>query len=128
KSNLFAAEKPPSRLRIFVVGGSTAQGYPYQRNHSFTAIAQAALRSVGADVEVVNLGNSAMSSYYVREVLGDLPEYEPDAVVVYAGHNEYYGTPSIFTGGSHTTRMALLQLKKYRSVQLLESGLSAIVR
>jgi len=120
RSNLFQEPKAPSRLRVFVVGGSTAQGFPFQRNHSFTAIAESALQSLGIDVEILNLGNSAMTSYYLRDVLPDLSMYEPDLVIVYAGHNEYYGTPSNFTGGTHTLRLLLLRLRALRSVQLLE--------
>jgi lysophospholipase L1-like esterase len=120
RSNLFLEPKEASRLRVFVVGGSTAQGFPFQRNQSFTAVTQSALRSLGMDVEILNLGNSAMTSYYLREVLPELPGYEPDLVVIYAGHNEYYGTPSSFTGGTHALRLLLLRLKSYRSVQLLE--------
>lgn len=121
KSNLLEEEKSPGRKRVFVVGGSTAQGFPYKRNHSYTAMSQAALRSAGLNVEIVNLGNSAMSSYYVRDVLRELPRYEPDMVVVYAGHNEYYGTPSSLSGGNEFSRNVLLRLKKLRTVQLLGS-------
>jgi lysophospholipase L1-like esterase len=123
RSNLIAAEKRPGRKRVFIVGGSTAQGFPFQRNHSFSGIAQAALNRIGLDVELINVGNSAMSSYYVREVLGDLRSYAPDLVVIYAGHNEYYGTPSSFSGGTHLSRLVLLQLKKYRTVQLMERAI-----
>jgi lysophospholipase L1-like esterase len=128
RSNLFPELKHPRNYRVFVVGGSTAQGFPYQRNHSFTAIAQAALRSLGMDVDVVNFGNSAMSSYYVREVLRELVALEPDLVVVYAGHNEYYGTITAFTGGSHPLRLALLRMKEFRTVQLLEDLISTARR
>lgn len=127
KSNFFAAEKRPGSLRVFVVGGSTAQGYPFQRNHSFSAIAQAALRAAGVDAEVLNVGNSAVSSYYVRETLHDIGEYQPDFVAVYAGHNEYYGTPSMFTGGTHWTRLAVLHLRKYRTVQAIERLVARLV-
>jgi len=120
RSNLFLEPKEASKLRVFVVGGSTAQGFPFQRNHSFTAVAESALRSLDMDVEIVNLGNSAMTSYYLRDVLRELPAYEPDLVVIYAGHNEYYGTPSSFTGGTHALRLLLLRLRTFRSVQLLE--------
>ncbi len=128
KSNLFPAEKPPGRLRVFVVGESTAQGFPFQRNHSFTGIAQAGLRAAGVDVEVLNVGNSAMTSYYLREALRDIVAYEPDFVAVYAGHNEYYGTPSMFTGGSHASRLAVLWLRKFRTVQALEGLLAGLLR
>ena len=121
RSNLFLEQKEASRLRVFVVGGSAAQGFPFQRNHSFTAVTQSALRSLGMDIEILNLGNSAMTSYYLREVLPELPRYRPDLVVVYAGHNEYYGTPSTFTGGTHALRLLLLRLKRFRSVQLVEA-------
>jgi len=120
-SNLFQATKNPSRLRVFVVGESTAQGFPYQRGHSFSRIAAEALAAQEIDIEVINVGNAALSSYYVREVLGDIRRYDPDLIVIYAGHNEYYGTPSLFTGGTHLTRLATLKLRKLRTIQLFEA-------
>ena len=128
KSNLVPAKVQPGRLRVFVVGESTAQGYPFQRNHSFSAITQAALRASGVDVEVLNVGNSAMTSYYLREALADVATYQPDFVAIYAGHNEFYGTPTMFTGGSHWTRLVTLHLKKYRTVQAIEQLAAKLVR
>jgi lysophospholipase L1-like esterase len=99
------------------------QGFPFQRGQSFSQIAGAALAAQGVEIEIINLGVSAVSSYYVREVLREIGRYDPDLVVVYAGHNEYYGSPSMFTGGTHLTRLAILKLHNLRSVQLFETAL-----
>ena len=44
EKNLFPVKKVPGSIRGFVVGGSTAQGYPYASNQSFSAFLQRSLR------------------------------------------------------------------------------------
>ena len=119
--NIFMAHKPEGLLRGFVIGGSAAEGFPFYSNHSFSKILEAALSESGKfkKVEVINLGFSAMSSYYVADVSKKLLKYKPDFVVIYSGHNEYYGTISATTGGGHLTKKIYLALKELRFFQLI---------
>jgi tetratricopeptide (TPR) repeat protein len=89
----FAAQKPPRGLRIFVLGESATAGFPYPRNGTFSRVLRDMLRDVLPDdsVEVVNLGIAATNSYALLDVARDVAAQNPDAVVIYAGHNEYYG-------------------------------------
>ena len=43
------------------------------------------------DVEVVNLGITSIASFAVAQVVEDALVLSPDLVVVYTGHNEFYG-------------------------------------
>ncbi len=78
-----------------VLGGSTAQGFPYNSNWDFGGILGNLLSKVlNEDVRIVNLGLSAQSSYTVADLSSRLLELRPDFVIVYSGHNEFYGTLS----------------------------------
>ncbi len=120
---LIDIKKPANSFRIFVLGGSTAEGYPYPAQYSFTNIAGHLLQRAAKDknIEVVNLGRSAMSSYYVRETAKRIWKYKPDLLVVYAGHNEYYGTVAAGSGGSHASKLIYCTLRKFRFVQLVHN-------
>lgn len=122
EKNLFTAQKKSDSLRGFVLGGSTAQGYPYNSNQSFSAFLQHSLADGAGlrQVEIVNMGYSAMSSYYVADVAKKIFKYKPDFLLIYAGHNEYYGTISTMSGKSHKSRKIYLALKEFRLFQLFD--------
>ena len=122
EKNLFPVKKTPGKIRGFVVGGSTAQGYPYTSNQSFSAMLQRALvdGNMEKSAEVINMGYSAMSSYYVADVAKKILKYEPDFLLIYAGHNEYYGTISAMSGQSHYGRKKYLAFKEFRLFQLFD--------
>jgi tetratricopeptide (TPR) repeat protein len=90
----FAAAPEPGVLRIIVLGESSAAGFPYPRNGSFPRHLREAIRMAlpaGDSVEVVNLGIAATNSYAMWDLAREVAEKRPSAVLVYAGHNEYYG-------------------------------------
>ncbi|NLY44122.1 MAG: hypothetical protein GX066_09210 [Clostridiaceae bacterium] len=121
--NVFEAEKSENTLRGFVIGGSSAQGFPYESNQSFSKITELALKQSGKyeNVEILNLGATAMSSYYIKDVAKKVLKYRPDFIVIYGGHNEYYGTISYTTGGNYYTKNLYLLLKESRIFQLIFS-------
>ncbi|MHC4788909.1 MAG: hypothetical protein ACYS8K_06865 [Planctomycetota bacterium] len=92
---------PPQRFpaqkrgayRVFVVGGSAAKGFPYGLNGSFPHFLEQILGAVceGRRVEVINAGVTAISSYSVLERIEEVLGYGADMVVIYCGHNEFYG-------------------------------------
>ncbi len=89
----FLVEKPANALRVFVLGESSAAGFPYSANGTFSRVSRDVLRDVlpGDTVEVVNLGMAATNSYTIADVARDVIAERPDAVLIYGGHNEYYG-------------------------------------
>jgi len=119
--NLFLAEKPTNGLRIMILGGSTAQGWPFEPNQSFGKMIEKILQRVLPEryVEVINLGYSAMSSYYVADVTKKIFRYQPDILLLYTGQNEYYGTISVTTGGGFWAKKAYLWLREWRIFQWL---------
>jgi len=93
---LAGADQPaedPSRFHIYVVGGSTAEGAPYNPLN-FGLIASHILGGVvdGREIEVHSLGRSGASVYSqavgFSRVAATRSDDTPGAVFIYAGHNE----------------------------------------
>ncbi len=87
----FPAEKSPDTRRIFVLGGSTVQGRPYATETAFSTWLRLRLRASDDQhqYEVVNCGGVSYASYRVAKILDEVIGYEPDAIVLYTGHNEF---------------------------------------
>lgn len=93
-SQTFSVKKSSSTYRIFCLGASTVQGFPYTPNSGFPAYLKYILSSFheNKNIEVVNCGITAIASYSVLDMSREIIEnYEPDLLVVYSGHNEFYG-------------------------------------
>lgn len=93
-SERFLVPKPEGTLRVAMFGESSVQGFPWPRNLTAASFLQAMLqaRSPGRKVEVINCGATAVASYVVRTIADQaIPLMSPDLVVVYTGHNEFYG-------------------------------------
>ena len=131
---LFRKVKEPGTLRIFVLGESTTIGYPYFHNGSFHRWLQYRLEREFPDkkMEIVNVSLTAVNSYTVLGFARELVHYQPDAVLIYTGHNEYYGALGVGStnrlGGNQALVNTLLWLRQFRVVQLLTRGIGAIGR
>lgn len=100
KPALMHAVKPPGAIRIFCLGGSSMFGTPYQMTATIPGVLRKQLRHVRpeADIEVLNFGASAINSNVLLDLSRELRRYRPDMVVLYAGHNEFYGPDGIGAG------------------------------
>ncbi len=89
----FLDPKPAGTFRIMFMGESTVEGYPHAPNGCAPAFLEAMLQEAWPDkrVEVVNCGVTAINSWSLRAWTPELLRYQPDMLVVYAGHNEFYG-------------------------------------
>lgn len=82
----FPARKEKGALRVFVAGGSTAGGY-----RDLGALGWGLERALpGRKIEAINVGMSGYDSARVQLVLEEVARYEPDVVVVFPGHNDFY--------------------------------------
>jgi lysophospholipase L1-like esterase len=86
----FLARKPESVYRIFVVGGSSAAGFPYGYERAFPAWLERRLSAVlpGRRIEVVNAAVEGYASRRIAAIVDEMAGYEPDLLIVYMGHNE----------------------------------------
>lgn len=119
--------KPPGALRIFVLGESTTAGYPYMHNGSFHRWLQYRLMHSlpEREVEVINVSLTAVNSYTVLGFGRQVLDYAPDAILVYTGHNEYYGALGVGStsriGGSRSLVRTILWLRRWRLVQWMQA-------
>lgn len=127
--DMFLYDKPDNGYRVFVLGGSTSAGYPWEYNFSFSNILKEHLIAYKPQhqVEVVNLSMPALNSYAVLDIFKQLPSYKPDLIIIYTGHNEFYGGMGAGTGGrSVILKRTFLYLRNFRLFQLYEKGIETI--
>lgn len=117
--------KKDNAFRVFVLGGSSAAGWPYVPNASFSRHLKRKLELLYPDntIEVINCGVSAINSYTLRDFVPGILEQKPDLVLIYAGHNEYYGAlgagSSVFLGNSRFIVNTFIWLHKFKTTLLI---------
>ncbi|GAF04041.1 SGNH/GDSL hydrolase family protein [Saccharicrinis fermentans] len=127
QSDIFLKTKSDSTLRIFVQGASSVVGFPYYGAGSFPRMLKHRLAQTFPEknIEVINTGMTAINSYTLLDQTNKIIQQKPDAVIIYAGHNEYYGAlglASSSTYGSHPTIIkSYLYLMKLRIFQWLNN-------
>jgi tetratricopeptide (TPR) repeat protein len=87
----FPVEKAPGTVRVFVLGGSAAYGWPVGAKFGFTGILRRALeQALPGRFEIVNAAGMSYGSLRVLDFLREIVrDFQPDLVLVYAGNNEY---------------------------------------
>jgi tetratricopeptide (TPR) repeat protein len=131
-STWFPARKPTGTLRIFVQGESSAAGFPYGRWASPAALLQQRLQRSLPDreVEVINTGLAAVTSYVLLDVADEIIAQQPDAVVIYTGHNEYLGIggvgSSLAAARSPALARTIQRLRRLHLYRAFERGLSSL--
>jgi len=121
----FLKRKPANGFRVFVLGGSTAAGYPYLYNGAFSRMLADRLRDAlpNRTVEVVNVAMPAVNSYTVLDLTDEIMRYQPDVLLIYAGHNEFYGALGVGSTESLGQFRGLvnlyLKLERYKLFLLL---------
>nr|WP_319511880.1 hypothetical protein [uncultured Draconibacterium sp.] len=124
----FKKEKEENTIRLFVQGASTAVGFPYFHNVSFHRQLKYALEQSYPDksFEIINLALTAVNSYTLADQVDEIVKMQPDAILIYAGHNEYYGALGVASDNVFTqsvfVKKALIQFRRLAIVQVL-SGL-----
>jgi tetratricopeptide (TPR) repeat protein len=127
--DVFDQHKKINSFRVFVLGGSSAEGFPFNPMGSFSRYIRKRLELVypNAKVEVVNISMTAVNSYTVLDLLPGVLDQEPDVILVYAGHNEYYGALGVGSvqsyGSSRTLIRLMLYLNNFKITQLVRSSL-----
>jgi len=125
--NLFIMPKPQGITRGFIIGGSTAEGFPYYPNQSFSKIAEKYLNIYipNRKYEIINVGYAAMDSFYVKDVIKNLIQYDPDFIIIYSGHNEYFGTLGYAAGQNSVLKNIYLALSEIKIFQFVYNIINA---
>jgi len=115
------------RYRVVIVGASTVQGYPHPHRLAFPAFLQSMLADglAQSQVEVFNLGITSIASFAVARTVDEALVLDPDVIIIYSGHNEYYG---IYGAGAHRSAWTRLHygLMSWRLPRTLKSMLDFI--
>ena len=97
QNDIFLKRKPENGFRIFVMGSSTVYGFPYSSGIMFSRILHDRLQDSYPDkyIEVINTSITAVNSYTLLDKIDDILKEDPDVILIYAGHNEFYGALGI---------------------------------
>jgi len=130
--DLFKVKKPERTIRIFCLGESTMFGYPYPVNVNAPRFLRHRLAALypGRELEVINLGIPAVSSSVILDLLRSALDYEPDLIIVYSGHNEFYGTYGVasteYRGQNRTFLRLYIALRDLRVFGLIRNTVLSI--
>ncbi len=130
--DLFLKKKPENGYRIFVLGGSTTAGFPYGNNLMFSRILWRRLQDTFPEkrIEVVNTAMAAVNSYTILDFIDEILEYEPDLILIYMGHNEFYGALGVASlesiGQSRAIIKLYLKMQHLRLFRLLRTLISKV--
>lgn len=125
----FKIEKNENIFRIFVLGESSTAGWPYVSNASFPRQLKRRLELIypEKEIEVINMGMSAISTYTIRDFVPHIIKQKPDLVLIYTGHNEYYGALGVGSaeslGKNRFIVNLLLSLQDFKTVELINNFL-----
>ena len=130
--NTFSAERERDHIRIYILGGSAAMGFPH-RNHGLERHLQTLLQAALPEkrVEVINTAMTAVNSHVIYEVARSIPRNSGDFAVILLGNNEVVGPYGPATFGqnflSNLTLIRTIQtLKRTRIWQVLYKTLNSI--
>ena len=129
----FDIHKKANAFRIFVLGESSAEGFPYSPMGSFARYVRKRLELVypNTPIEVINLGMTAINSYTLLDLVPGVLDKEPDLILIYAGHNEYYGALGVGSvqsfGSSRTLIRLMMYLNYFRITQLVRNSIHTVV-
>lgn len=130
--DLFLKTKPEHGYRIFVLGGSTASGYPYGNNMMFPRILNFRLSHIFPEkhIEVINTAMIAVNSYTLQDLIDEIFAQQPDAILIYAGHDEFYGALGVASRESFGTNRAVvhlfLKLQRFKTFILARNFVAAV--
>jgi tetratricopeptide (TPR) repeat protein len=118
--------KPDGTVRVLFLGASSVEGFPLPRNLTTARFLERMLSHAlpKQRVEVLNLGVTALASFPVR-VIGEqaIRRLDPDLVLVYSGHNEFFGASGVasrqYLGSSVAAMQAVYWLRGTAFRQLL---------
>lgn len=131
--DVFDQQKKANSFRVFVLGESSAQGYPYNPMGAFSRYVRRRLELTypSTVVEVINIGMTAVNSYTILDLLPGVLEQKPDLILIYTGHNEYYGALGVGSvqsyGSSRTLVKLILYLNDFKITQFIRNSINWIV-
>jgi tetratricopeptide (TPR) repeat protein len=92
KENTFSKERGPDLVRVYILGGSAAQGFPHI-NHGLDRLLETQLGAAlpSRKIEVINTAMTSVNSHVVYAVARSIPDHSADFAVILMGNNEVVG-------------------------------------
>jgi lysophospholipase L1-like esterase len=121
----FPAQKPPGTFRVFVQGESTTAGFPYGLGAALAGVLDQRLEREYPDreIEVISTAMAAVNSYALVDFADEILAQQPDAVMIYVGHNEFLGIlgvgSSMRLASTPALTRAFLVARDWRLFQLM---------
>lgn len=118
---LFKAKKDKDHIRIICLGGSASAGWPHPPEEIYSRYLEKTLQKVYPEkkIEVINCSAHGFASYRVRQVFETIIPFEPDAVIVWSGNNEFLEGRNYRTSELKNT---LIRFRNnFRTLQLVRS-------
>ena len=123
----FAEDRSPELVRVFILGGSAALGFPH-KNHGLDRLLATQLKAAlpSKEIEVINTAMTSVNSHVVYAVAESLPANSADFAVILMGNNEVVGPygPGTFNQNflaNITVIRGIQALKRTRIWQALNS-------
>lgn len=119
--------KNKNAIRIFVLGESSTAGFPFSPGGAFSRYIRDRfeLQFPVNKIEVVNLGITAINTYTINDLVPGIIEQNPDLIIIYTGHNEYYGALGVGSlesiGNSPFIINTYLYLNRFKTFQLIKN-------
>ncbi|MFT4809852.1 MAG: tetratricopeptide (TPR) repeat protein [Paraglaciecola sp.] len=116
-NNTLKADRDDSVVRVYILGGSAAQGFPHI-NHGLDRHLNAHLQAALPDktIEIINTAMTSVNSHVVYEVARTLPANSAEYAIILMGNNEVVGP----YGPSTFSQNFLSSLSLIRSLQALK--------
>src|ERR1039457_4166005 len=129
--DIFDEIKKPNAFRVFVLGESAGAGYPFIPLRAFSRYLEQklSLQYPASKIEVINCSITAINTYTMRDLFPGILEQKPDLVLIYAGHNEYYGALGVGSMESLGTSRSMVNLviyhERFKTFQLIRNLLKS---
>ena len=130
----FRARKQPGTVRVFVQGESSAAGFPYGLGASLAGVLDQRLERAfpSREIEVISTAMAAVNSYALLDFADEIIAQQPDAVIVYAGHNEFLGIlgvgSTLRVASNPALTRAFLAVRELRLFQVMSRLIGDVMR
>jgi hypothetical protein len=115
----FKEKKDEGQIRVICLGGSASAGWPHPPDEIYSRYLEKTLQKLYPEkkIEVINCSAHGFASYRIRQVFESIIPFDPDAVIIWCGNNEFLEGRNYRTSKFKNTLMRLRN--NFRSLQLV---------
>lgn len=106
----FKKYKSKNSYRVFMIGESSLSGWPYSTDQSIQKKIEyiANDHQTGKNIELITVSIAGFNSSILLDLISQIIKYEPDMIIIYSGHNEFYGYNG-YTGQNRKSQFAIIE-------------------